>query len=136
MVHWPNLNSHLVLLPEEVDALLRFNMNIFQQFPQLGHLSLPLPVDVELCLSASFRFCESLRQPDDLQLQVVLLPLDPLPQVLLRGQVVLQNVEAFLESPHDRHRVVVAGVDVGVNLGGNISGSILGICVGLRGLLG
>ena len=87
-----------MLLPQQVDVLLGLHVNIFEQLPQLGHLGLALSVDVELGLGPDVGLGQPLRERDDLQLQVVLLALDPLAQVLLRAQVLLQNVDAFLQT--------------------------------------
>ena len=90
----------LVLGTQSVDLLLRLVVNILQQLPQLGHLGLTLPVDLQLTLRAGLCLCESLRQGDDLHLELLLLVLDPPPETHLRLQILLENTDLFLVSPH------------------------------------
>ena len=93
-------HGSLVLGTQSVDLLLRLVMNILQQLPQLRHLGLALPVDLQLTLGAGLGLCESLRQGDDLHLQLLLLVLDPPPESHLRLQVLLEDTDLLLVSPH------------------------------------
>ena len=90
----------LVLGAQSVDLLLRLVVNVLQQLPQLGHLGLALPVDLQLALRAGLGLCESLRQGDDLHLQLLLLVLDPPPETHLGLQVLLEHTDLLLVPPH------------------------------------
>ena len=60
----------LVLLLEGEDDGLRLHVGVLQELPQLGHLGLALPVDVQLALGAALGLSQTLGQGDDLHLGV------------------------------------------------------------------
>merc|ERR1719410_3136476 len=92
----------LMLGAEGVDLLLGLVMDVLQQLPQLGHLSLALPVDLQLALGSRLGLSQSLRQRYDLHLELLLLMLYSPPQSHLRLQILLKNADLFLVSPHGR----------------------------------
>ena len=59
-------HAGLVLGPQGVDLLLGLGVHLLQELPELGHLGLPLPVDVQLRLGAGLGLSETLGQGDDL----------------------------------------------------------------------
>ena len=95
----------LVLGAEGVDLLLGLVVDVLQQLPQLGHLGLALPVDLELGLGSRLGLSQPLGQGDDLHLKLLLLVLYSPSQSHLRFQIFLQNTDLLLVSPHGSWKI-------------------------------
>ena len=95
----------LVLGAEGVDLLLGLVVDVLQELPQLGHLGLALPVDLELGLGSRLGLSQPLGQGDDLHLKLLLLVLYSPSQSHLRFQIFLQNTDLLLVSPHGSWKI-------------------------------